>query len=409
MTARLSYAITASGLITSAGDTPGALFAALVEGAPRAALEPSPGGSGGPHRPLALAPIAGFDPKVYIKRKGLKDLSRTSQLTCAAASRIAQDLQGIPGRSVGVVLGSAWGCLRTVVEFEGAAARDGPRFVDPLLFTETVANVPAGQVSIFHGWSAFNVTVSAGTASGIEAIRRAIDLLAEGRAEIAVAGGADEIGLPILRALDGEDAVAGDVGSLPFAAGRSGPVGGEGACLVAIETPEHARAGGRDPFALVLAAASRCSMREPSTPAAARVEAHVRGLLDTARLAPGAIDLIVLSAGGRPARDAAEAQAIRAVFGAGEGAPPVLAPKAVLGETWGASGTIAVVVAMQAMREGRVPAWPSSARRDPEAAGIHLPSRPLARPIRRALVLDCAGQGHVAGLVLSTGEAHERS
>ena len=75
----------------------------------------------------------------------------------------AEGLDAVDPSSIGVVFGSAWASLDTVVRFEREAHIDGPRFVDPVLFTETVANVPAGQVSIFFGWSAVNATIAAGT------------------------------------------------------------------------------------------------------------------------------------------------------------------------------------------------------------------------------------------------------
>ena len=131
-----TWVVTGAGIITVAGDTPRALHEALVRGIPLGSSIPSVSSG------LPAAPIHDFDPKTYLKRKGLKDLSRTSQLACAAASRLLDRVDGVAGPGVGVVFGSAWGSLETVIRFERAAHVDGPRFVDPLLFTETVANVP---------------------------------------------------------------------------------------------------------------------------------------------------------------------------------------------------------------------------------------------------------------------------
>lgn len=233
-----SFVITGVGLVTAAGDTPADAIAALAAQRPFASQR---GDGGGP----AIAGIEGFDAKRYISRKGVKDLSRTSQLACSAAAGNARGLLGVAPDRVGVVLGTAWGSLDTVIAFEREAHVQGARFVDPILFTETVSNVPAGQVAILYGWSGFNATVSSGSASGLASVRQALAFLAEGRGAVAVAGGCDEINAPVLRALRGRGLLAGTAGSLPLAAQRSGPVGGEGAAFLTIEPEAHARDRGR--------------------------------------------------------------------------------------------------------------------------------------------------------------------
>jgi 3-oxoacyl-[acyl-carrier-protein] synthase II len=461
-----SWVVTGRGLITALGDTPEALsetFAASLRGEPALAHAPRRGGSGpgrsapggspssesepggtatqGPGRsasggslpvgaetvrrppsPLGrtsqgsatdeprVVPtlaIRDFQPKTYLQRKGLRDLSRISQLACAAASRLAGAVAGIEAAGVGVVFGSAWGSLRTVVDFERAAAIDGPRFVDPLLFTETVANLPAGQISIFNGWSAFNVTVSAGTASGLEAIGLAIDLLSEGRAEIAVAGGGDEISLPILFALHAQGSLADSPESRPFAPGRSGAIGGEGAGLLLLEETARAEARGASALAQVLAVSSRTAAGAENAAGAATIEEHLRALLDRAGTAANEVDLLILSGSGRPEGDAGEATAVMRVFGTGASAPAAVAPKALLGETWGASGPLGVCLAIETMRTGIVPGRDAGHQIDRAFHGLNLLARTERRQVRRALVLDSASPGHIAGLVVAApGSLH---
>lgn len=407
------WVVTDAGLITAAGDTAQELFAAVIRGVPMAAT--------GTAEPFT-APIPGFDPKNYMKRKGLKDLSRTSQLACAAAARVAEGLAGIPASSVGVTFGTAWGSLDTVIAFERAAQMDGPRFVDPMLFTETVSNVPAGQIAIVHGWSAFNVTLSAGTASGIEALRQAIELLTEGRAQVAVAGGADQLSVPILRALatrpggslsrsspaasmtskespptDSSSHSSSFASSIRLARSYQDLVGGEGACLLVLEDEHRARARGALPLARVSACAvqfdrvSSGEERSGGEPSHARaIEAFLGATLDRAQLEPHDMDLLVLSAPKRLLEELAGTvdqsssalsdclRKVRTMF-----------PAAVLGETWGASGPIGVVVAIEAMRTAALPS--------PGHLGA-----PVSCKVRHALVVDLAVTGHMAAIIVST-------
>ena len=138
----------------------------------------------------------------------------------------------------------------TVIEFEREAHLQGARFVDPILFTETVSNVPAGQVAILYGWSAFNATLSSGTASGLAALRQAVQFLAEDRGSVAVAGGGDEINPRLLSALEMR--------------GWSGPAGGEGACFLTIEGAEHARSRGASALGSIRATAERFGDSPPA-------------------------------------------------------------------------------------------------------------------------------------------------
>jgi len=402
------WVVSGIGMVSASGDTPADLHRALCRGVPLWTDRAGDGPVAPDARAVgAVSPIDGFDPKKYLQARGLKDLSRTSQLACAAAAPLAAALGGVPAHAVGVALGSGWGSLRSIVDFEWETCTEAVRFVNPLLFAETVANVPAGQISIHFGWSAFNLTVSCGSASGIQAIEEGINRLEEGRAPLVLAGGADELNLPALRGLRaGEEAAAGP-GSLPFGRGRSGPFGGEGACLLLIETPASARARGAGALARVLAAASGFVPVDGASgaPPAPQVAAFLRGLVDRAGLVTGQVDLMVASACGSQAIDREEARAIAAVFGAGPDAPVVVAPKAILGETWGASGPLAAAAAIETMRSGVVPGRPAALEADPDLPALNMPAGPVTRAVRHAVILASTAAGHVAGLVLARGEA----
>ena len=75
-TANGSWVLSGAGVLSAAGDSPERLFSTLLQARPLART--------GDDEPYPAAPLEGFDPKDYMKRKGLKYLSRTSQLTCAA-------------------------------------------------------------------------------------------------------------------------------------------------------------------------------------------------------------------------------------------------------------------------------------------------------------------------------------
>jgi 3-oxoacyl-(acyl-carrier-protein) synthase len=85
-----------------------------------------------------------------------------------------------------------------------------------------------------------------------------------------------------------------------------------------------------------------------------------------------------------------------------------MAPKSVLGETWGASGPLAAAVSIEVMRTSRVPAAPHGFALANDVEGLHLPREILHRRMRNALILDRTESGTQLGLVLSLMEPHDR-
>jgi 3-oxoacyl-(acyl-carrier-protein) synthase len=406
-----SYVLTAAGLISAAGDNPQDLFTAVCSGmvlaSPLSSALPeiaaAAAGASEPAPDFPVAPIRRFDPAYYIKRKGLPGLSRASLLAITAASRIAERIATVPAWEVGIAYGSAWGSLETIVALERSAWRDTPRMVDPLLFTEAVASVAVGQMAAFFGWSAWGATLSAGSASGLEALRLAMGRIDEERASAAVVGGGDALNLPILRALWAQEVTADGAGSLPYAAERSGPVGGEAACRLVVEPEESARERGVIPLARIEAEAGCYAGAEPAVGLATRlaIVSLVEEALEQAMLTPAEIDLLVLPGNGSVDADREQALAVVEVFGSGAAAPPAVAPKAVTGETWAAGGPIGVVIALEAIRTGRVPGRPRTFVADPGLSGLNLPRESYDRAVRHALVLDASWGGHLTAVVLS--------
>ena len=96
-------------------------------------------------------------------------------------------------------------------------------------------------------------------------------------------------------------------------------------------------------------------------------------------MTPTGVDLVVLSAAGLVDGDVEEAGAVLDVFGDGPAAAPSIAPKAILGETWGASGALAAALAIEAMRTSTVPAAPRGFVLSPELAGLNVPHETLRR------------------------------
>ena len=251
--------VTGIGALTPLGDRPDGVHEALCEG--RSALAPVEGlesssGSGRVPR-LPAAELRDFDPRAYLTTGNLRPLDRTGQLTASAAA-LALEASGweaaeLEEREVGLVLGTMFGSMRTISEFDRRAVVDGPNYAKPMHFANTVINAAAGQTAIWHGLTGINATVSAGTVSGLSAIGYAADLIRQGRATALLAGGAEELCAETFYGFYKAGYLGGGGEATPLTVPldrrRNGFALGEAAVLLMLEEAEAARERGAEVLA----------------------------------------------------------------------------------------------------------------------------------------------------------------
>lgn len=249
-------------------------------------------------------------------------LDRCSELALAGCVLTLRDAgyEG-SGLSVGLSLGTAYGCLDTMRAFLKRVMAKGARLANPLLFSHSYANTPGSLAAIEFSLSGFNATCCTGLSSGGTAIAWAFDALRLGRAEAILAGGMEALSETLYEGCLTQD---------------ESPVLGEGAGIVMLET------------------ASSAGRRHTANPAQLRgcgtaegLEAAIYGALDDAAVAAEDVDLLIPAANGTPRLDGAEEAALRTIFGAQEIARIPL--KERVGETFGAAAGLAVAAAVWAL------------------------------------------------------------
>lgn len=305
--------------------------------------------------------LTDFDPAASLGAGNFRPLDRTGLLATAAA-RLALDDAGFPAGAaapeIGLVLGTMFGSLKTIAEFDRRALVEGPIYAKPMDFANSVINAAAGQAAIWHRLPGANATISGGPAAGLAALVYAGDLLRQGQAEILVAGGADEMCFESFLGFDRRgELLANGADPKPFGADRRGFLLGEGAGLLVLETAAGARARGARVHAELLGSGNRFDPSRGSD-AASAADAAGRAMtaaLAQAGLAPEAVDVVSAAANGSPRLDRAEAVALGRVFGARAAHLPIVAVKAQTGEALGASGAFQTLALLTVFETGTVP------------------------------------------------------
>lgn len=398
--------VTGAGVISPLGDSPAALHAALCEG--RSALKPielfSTEGLGC-HQAGEIRP---FEPLDYLGERNLRPVDRTSRLLLVAAQQALDSSGWTPElreeREVGLALGTTFCSVRTIAEFDRRGMQLGPSYASPLDFANSVINAAAGQAAIWHGLRGINSTLSAGEASGLQALAYGADLVRGGHAEAMLAGGVEELCFESFVGHFRADRLCGsrDGGGtevpVPFEARRNGFAMAEGAALLMLEEAGAAQARGASVLAEILGHGSAFSVTRETEEAAGAVARAVRLALADAGLEPGDLDAWSASASGSVEVDRWEALGVAKALG-GTGLP-VTAIKAMLGEALGASGALQALALLGTLKDNILPGITGLERVEEglPLTGASAESRPVR--VRRALITAVSADGHACALVL---------
>ena len=150
-----------------------------------------------PFRVNIAGEIKDFDALSFLGKKGLRDLDRSTRLICSAAKLAIDDsrieITEDTTHSMGVSVGTTFGSLHSISQFDRSGLIEGPRAVNPSHFPNTVINSPASQVSIKFKIKGFNTTISTGFCASLDAVSYAADFIRLSRADVVLAGGVEEL------------------------------------------------------------------------------------------------------------------------------------------------------------------------------------------------------------------------
>jgi 3-oxoacyl-[acyl-carrier-protein] synthase II len=355
--------------------------------------------------------ISDFDPVQFLGKRGLRELDRSTRLVTVAAQLALADgnieVTGENTDNAGVSIGTTFGSLHSIFEFDRQGLVEGPRYVNPSHFPNTVINSPASRISIRFRIRGFNTTISTGFCASLDALAYACDFISLGRADFVIAGGVEELceetflgfhALGCLSGLHGAEPLC-----CPFDNRRDGTILSEGAAILILEDEEHASRRGADIMASILGYGNCFDYEaDRSFNHAGKGLAQAISLaLKSADLEAGDIDCIFAGANATKGLDRMESQAIKTVFGPHAYEIPVCAVKSMIGESFSASGSFAVAAAAGSILHGIVPPTVNYRERDPECDLDYVPND--ARPMqgRRALVIAADPYGNNSAIIVA--------
>ncbi len=303
--------------------------------------------------------LADWDPQPYFSNpKEARRADRVEQFALAAASEAFAQSGELPydrGR-IGTIFGTGIGGLRTLEDQVIVRVEKGERRVSPFLVPMMMANACGAAISMRYSLQGPAETICTACAAATHAIGYAARLVAWGRCDAVVTGGAESAAtITAVAGFANMTALSSSGCSKPFDATRDGFVFGEGAAVFVLERYDLAKARGANILAEVLGAASNADAHHITAPSPGGVGAMscMQQALDDAGLTVSDIKQINAHGTSTPLNDRAESEAVAALFG--NPTPPVTSIKGVTGHPLGAAGALEAAAVLLSFEHGLIP------------------------------------------------------
>jgi 3-oxoacyl-[acyl-carrier-protein] synthase II len=297
------------------------------------------------------AGVCDFDESRYHSRRERRRGTRAGSIAiyCSreAVGAAGIDFDRVDKSRVGVFLGiTEHGNVETENEvFELGKYGNDVKYWTHHHNPRTVANNPAGEVTLNMGITGPHYCLGAACAAGNVGLIQGVQMLRLGEVDLALAGGVSESirTFGIFASFKSQDALAAHTdptkASRPFDRARNGIVVAEGGCVFVLERLSDAVARGATIVAEFVAGAVNSDALDFVLPSAERQAQCMRLALERGRLEPRQIDIISTHATSTPSGDPHESEAIREVFDGCE-TTYVNNTKSLIGHAMGAAGVL---------------------------------------------------------------------
>ena len=340
--------------------------------------------------------ITDFDPTVFLEKKGLRDLDRSTKLLSSTTKLALEDahleINEKNTCEIGMSVGTTFGSVSSISSFDKESLTQGPRLVNPSSFPNTVINSPASRAAIRFGIKGFNSTIATGMCSALDAMEYAMNFINNNRAKAVIVGSVEEMCEQVFLALYKLNWLSGiDNGkpiSCPFDKKRDGIVFSEGATAIILEEAEYAKQRGADNYGEVLGVGTSFDPYRSVkyNPKGTGMKEAMRLALQEASLKPEDIDYICANSNSTKDADLIETVAIKEIFGKHAYKIPVTSIKSMIGETFSASGGMATIASIGAIAKGFIPPTINYKEKDKECDLNYAPNKASKGKINKAMI-----------------------
>jgi 3-oxoacyl-[acyl-carrier-protein] synthase II len=351
--------------------------------------------------------VKGFDPLRYIEKKEARRFDLFAQFSMGASVQAVSDsciekTGTLDPKRVGVIIGTGTGGIATFEENMRAYVEKGPGRVSPFFVPMFMANVASAIVSMRYGFQGPNYcTVSACASSG-HALGDAFDLIRENKADVMVAGGSEAAITPLALASFANMKALSErnddpkTASRPFDKDRDGFVMGDGAAVVILEEWERAKARGAKIVAELVGYGATADAHHITAPApdGSGAQEAMRLAMKSGGLRPEEVGYINAHGTSTPHGDAAETNAVKAVFGDHARKLIFGSTKSMTGHLLGAAGAFEFAICALALQNGVIPPTINQFNADPACDLDSAPNKAVHRQVDIALSNSFGFGGH---------------
>lgn len=355
--------------------------------------------------------VKSYNPLDYFEAKQAKRLDRSSQFAIISAREAVAD-SGITKENtnydrVGVFFATGIGGLKTIQEQCEVNCTKGNNRVSPMFIPMSIANMPAGNISIEFGFKGESMVVVTACASATHTIGEAYKTIKQGYEDVIIAGGTEAAicemgiaGFENMKALS--NSTDKNRASIPFDKERNGFVMGEGSGTLVLEEYEHAVKRGANIYAEIIGFGSSTDayhITSPCPDGEGGAKAMTRAMED-ANVKAEEVDYINAHGTSTHLNDSTETMAIKKALGNASNKVMVSSTKGNTGHLLGAAGAVEAIYCVKALEKGMVPPTINFQEKDEECDLDIVPNEPRKANLKIVMSNSLGFGGHNACIIM---------
>lgn len=300
-------------------------------------------------------------------RKKIRGMGRVALLSLVAtedALRMAGFLRGeevgsdvvdaLKDGRTGIAYGTCMGSMNAIMDIAEMMRTGDTAQLDSQTYIKAMPQTCACNLSVYYQIRGRVIITDVACASGSQAVGYAYEAIADGREDVMIAGGAEELSAPDAAIFDtlGATSILNKTPELtpkPFDRDRDGLVIGEGAGTLILESMESAVNRGAKIYAEIAGFGTNCDGVHITSPNAETQARALELALDDAQVSKDKIAYINAHGTATAHGDSTETQSVWKVFNR---AVPISSTKSYIGHTLGACGAVESWLCVNMMNTG---------------------------------------------------------